>query len=208
MRSPRMRSAAGVAQDRGRADHVVVVLERLALALEDDAGDGPLRASRRTVSTCSTISQASRLRVKPRRPVSQNAQPSAQPTCDETHTLQRGRSSGMRTASKTWPSPGAEEVLDEGVHLAAPAVGDLQPVEPRVLARRPRAAPSRGPRTSVEVVPVLEEDPAQQATCHAWVEVRPGLEERCGRVAAKVDAPAVGVHAASSHGGEPARSAQ
>ena len=58
MRSPRILHPAGMAEDLGRADDVVVVLERLALALEDDAGDRPLRDSRRTVRTCSTISQA------------------------------------------------------------------------------------------------------------------------------------------------------
>ena len=61
----------------------------------------PGASSRRTSRTCSTISHASRLRTRPSRPVAQNAQPSAQPTCELTHTEKRpARSSGMRTASK------------------------------------------------------------------------------------------------------------
>ena len=41
----------------------------------------------RTRRTCSTISQASRLRASPRRPVAQKAQARAQPACELTHAL-------------------------------------------------------------------------------------------------------------------------
>ncbi|AUX32786.1 uncharacterized protein SOCE836_049330 [Sorangium cellulosum] len=61
--------------------------------------------SRRMSRTCSTISQASRLRARPMRPVAQKAQASAQPTCELTHAEYRpGRSSGMRTDSIVAPS--------------------------------------------------------------------------------------------------------
>ena len=60
------------------------------------------RSPRRTTRTCSTISQTSRLRDSPSRPVAQNAHASAHPTCELTHTEKRpARSSGIRTASTT-----------------------------------------------------------------------------------------------------------
>ena len=60
----------------------------------------PVWSRARTTRTCSTISHAARLRVSPSRPVAQNAQASAQPTCELTHTVKRpSRSSGIRTVS-------------------------------------------------------------------------------------------------------------
>ena len=94
--------------------------------------------------------------MKPRRPVSQNAHSSAQPTWLDTQTLQRGRSSGMRTASKTWPSRGAEQVLHEGIDRARPAVRDLQPREVGPFGDRPRGGVAQA-ADAVEVVAVLED---------------------------------------------------
>ena len=166
MRSRADARAAGVAQHARRPHHVVVVLEAAR------PGPGTRRPwsaapgdSRRTASACSTISQGSRLRRKPSRPVSQKEQASAQPTCEETQTLQRGFSSGMRTASKTRPSGRAEQVLDEGIDLAAAAVEDLEPVEPAPLPKVPARALDK-PRHAGEIVPVLADQPMNDAPRH------------------------------------------
>src|SRR5664279_2328275 len=69
----------------------------------------------RTTRTCSTISHAARLRCSPSLPVAQNAQPSAQPTCELTHTVNRcGFSSGIRTASNRAPSVPASKYFTNG----------------------------------------------------------------------------------------------
>ena len=50
------------------------------------------------------ISPVLRLRLKPWWPVEQKRQPTAQPACEETHSVPRS-SSGMKTASTALPSP-------------------------------------------------------------------------------------------------------
>ena len=94
--------AAGIAQHLRGADHVVVVLEGLALALEHDARDRPLR--RLAADGEHLLDHLPGLEVareaEPAR-LAEARRRARSPTCDETHTLQRGRSSGMRTASKT-----------------------------------------------------------------------------------------------------------
>src|SRR5437879_2318903 len=60
------------------------------------------RASSRTAShTCPTISAVLRLRLKPCWAVAQNEQSSAQPTCEEMHSVPRS-GSGMNTISNAW----------------------------------------------------------------------------------------------------------
>ena len=71
------------------------------------------RSSRRTRAKCrtwSTISSAVRSRRSPSRPEAQKAQPTAQPTCVETHTVARPATS-MSTASTGWPSAVENSVL-------------------------------------------------------------------------------------------------
>jgi hypothetical protein len=75
----------------------------------------PLVRWPRTTRTCSTISHAARLRARPSRPVAQNAQASAQPTCELTHTVTRpGCSSGIRTASNRAPSGASSRYFTNG----------------------------------------------------------------------------------------------
>ena len=111
--------------------------------------------SRLTVSTCSTISQGSRLRRKPRRPVSQKrAAERAADLRGDAHAAARLLERDPHRLEDA-PVAGAEEVLDEGVDDAAPAVDDLEPVEPSARRRssaaqafdRPRT-PSRSSRSS------------------------------------------------------------
>jgi hypothetical protein len=65
----------------------------------------PCGSSDRTAMNARTISQASRLRVKPSRPVAQNAHCIAQPTCDDKQMVNRpSLCSGIRTASCNAPS--------------------------------------------------------------------------------------------------------
>ena len=49
----------------------------------------PLASTRAAATTCSTISPADRLRVRPACPVAQNGQPIPQPACDDTHAVAR-----------------------------------------------------------------------------------------------------------------------
>ena len=58
----------------------------------------------RTSIHCPTISQASRLRVRPSRPVAQKEQASAQPTCDDRQRVWWVSKRGMRTDSIRAPS--------------------------------------------------------------------------------------------------------
>ena len=60
-------------------------------------------SSRRISRTCPAISNASRLRLKPIAPVAQNAHCSAQPACDEMHSVTRSPS-GIATVSIASPS--------------------------------------------------------------------------------------------------------
>ena len=85
------------------------------------------RAWPRTRRTCSTISHASRLRASPSRPVAQNAHASAHPACELTHALKRpARSSGMRTASMTWPSAVASASFTNGSTALRPDRAHLE----------------------------------------------------------------------------------
>ena len=147
--------AAGVAQDLGGADHVVVVLERLALALEHDAGHGPLRATRAgRVSTCSTISQASRLRVEAEPAgLAERAGQRAADLRRDAHAAARPLerdAHGLEDAAVVR----AEEVLHEGIDVAPAPVDDLQPLAAPALAQLARER-LRQARHAVEVVPVL-----------------------------------------------------
>ena len=54
--------------------------------------------------TCPMISATVRSRLKPWRPVEQNLQSRAQPTCEETQSVPRS-SSGMKTVSMPFPTP-------------------------------------------------------------------------------------------------------
>ena len=62
-----------------------------------------------------TISAVVRLRLKPWWPVEQKRQPTAQPACDETHSVPRS-SSGMNTVSTALPAPTSNS------HLIVPSV--------------------------------------------------------------------------------------
>jgi hypothetical protein len=82
----------------------------------------PMEASRlrRTIRTCSMISQVSRLRRSPSLPVAQNAHARAHPTCELTHAENRpARSSGMRTDSMRSPSPVCSRNFLKGSRLLA-----------------------------------------------------------------------------------------
>ncbi len=61
-------------------------------------------SSRITSRTWAAISVAVRLRRNPIRPVAQNTQPNAHPTCDEMHSVRR-LPSGISTDSMASPSP-------------------------------------------------------------------------------------------------------
>src|SRR5947208_7047109 len=66
-----------------------------------------LRCRRRKCSanhSCARISPVLRLRLKPWWPVEQKRQPTAQPACDDTHSVPRS-SSGMNTVSTALPPP-------------------------------------------------------------------------------------------------------
>ena len=97
----------------------------------------------RTTRTCSTISHAARLRARPSRPVAQNAQASAQPTCELTHTREAVRVL-ERDPHRLEPRAVAarEQVLHERIELARGLGDDLE----RGHVRRPRAPrrPRRG----------------------------------------------------------------
>ena len=129
--------SARLRHDANGLDDAIEVRERLAHPLEDDPVDALSRAEHveRTTRTCSTISQTSRLRERPRRPVAQKTQPSAQPTCDDTHALNRpARSSGMRTVSNTAPSAEASDTFMKGSRRAPDLGPYLERGEPRGCA--------------------------------------------------------------------------
>ncbi len=65
--------------------------------------------------SCPRISETARSRLKPWRPVEQNPQSSAQPTCEETQSVPRS-SSGMNTASMPLPMPTSKS------HFTVPSV--------------------------------------------------------------------------------------
>jgi hypothetical protein len=71
-------SPHGSGNDLGGLQDRVEVQQRLAMPMNTTprTGNGD---SRRICATCATISQTSRFREKPRRPVAQKAQPKAQP---------------------------------------------------------------------------------------------------------------------------------
>ena len=67
-------------------------------------------SSRRISRTCAAISHVARLRENPMRPVAQNAHLSAQPACEEMHSVTR-LPSGMATLSIASPSGEAKQEL-------------------------------------------------------------------------------------------------
>ena len=97
-----------------------------------------------------TISDASRLRTRPSRPVSQNTQPRAHPTWLERHTVQRSlarrREAGWRmaTVSTRLPSPSrtAKRTVPSA-SCATSAAGMSVSKRDRASAKRPRAGGSR-----------------------------------------------------------------
>ena len=158
--------ARGVAQDARGLDDVVVVLEGLALALEDGAGQRPL--GRLAADGERLLDHLPRLEVPEEAEAAGLAEGAAEGAADlrgEAHAparLLEGDAHRLEDA----PVAGAEEVLDERVDGAAPAVDHLEPVEaaPRAQLgreglrqaaharrgrpgpRRPRGAGRAGPR--------------------------------------------------------------
>ena len=123
--------------------------------------DTPSASSARFAShSWPMISPTVRLRLKPCLPVEQNAQSSAQPACEEMHSVPRS-SSGMKTVSIALPAPTSSS------HLRVPSAGSR--VARRPLARefpRSPASASRsdlrqiGHRVEIGRPPLV--DPAQQ----------------------------------------------
>ncbi len=107
---------------------------------------------RRTTRTCSTISQASRLRTRPIRPVAQKRQPRAQPTCELTQTEKRpARSRGMRTVSMRWPSRvrsatfwNGSRALASSRAISSVGVDAAARMAARTMRRTPPSGPSVG----------------------------------------------------------------
>ena len=104
-----------------------VVLQRLAHAHHHDVGDRALarRAGRGAGAARTRRARAGRrsrrcvrLRLKPWWPVAQKRQLTAQPACDEMHSVPRP-ASGMKTVSTASPSPTSNS------HLIVPSLRDL-----------------------------------------------------------------------------------
>ena len=78
--------------------------------------------------------------------ISQKAQPSPHPACDETHTENRGRSRGIRTVSTSAPSSAWKRYLTNGsTALARRSTHVSRVIRPR--ARISRASACDSPRT-------------------------------------------------------------
>ena len=84
------------------------------------------RAKRSESRYWATISAAVRWRRKPKDPVAQNRQPSAQPACEDRHSVSRSPA-GMRTDSTCSPSSSRHRCLtvpsdERAVHAASSGV--------------------------------------------------------------------------------------
>jgi hypothetical protein len=141
-----------------------VVLQRLAHAHHHHVGDDAVAGLEVAAQEVLGEPQlghdlaAVRLREKPWWPVEQKRQPTAQPACDDTHSVPRS-SSGMNTASTALPWPTSNS------HLMVPSADScwLMTGRPsmRAAVRASRAATWPG-RTSGEVARAALVDPAEQ----------------------------------------------
>ena len=77
--------------------------------------------------SCPMISAAVRLRLKPCRPVEQNVHSSAQPTCDEMHSVPRS-ASGINTVSTPLPVPTSSSHLRVPSRLSCAAIRAGMPI--------------------------------------------------------------------------------
>ena len=177
--------SARVAQDTRGPHHVVVVLERLALALEHDAGHGPFR--RLAPHAQHLLDHLPGLEVAREAEPSRLAEAAGERAADlrgdadaEARLLERD-AHGLEDAAVAR----AEQVLDERVDVAAPPVDDLQPLAAPALAQLARER-LRQPRHGVELVPVLPDQAVHDAARHRQREPRERRDERLGRVAAEV----------------------
>src|SRR5262249_15324575 len=181
--------ARGMAEEGGGLHYVVIVLERLALPLEDDAGHRPLRrlaADRQALPDHLPGLEVAR-EAEPARLAERAGERAADLRRDAdapSRPLERD-ADGFERAAVGRP----EEVLHERVDLASPAIDD---VETRAVAVREEALCRRPgePAHAVEVVLVLEDEARDDPPRHREVEREVGEPggQRLGRVASEVRA--------------------
>ena len=177
--------AAGIAQDAGRLDHRLVVLERLALALEHDAREralGRLAADREHL-----------LDDLPGLEVAQEAQPAglAEAAAEGAADLRRDAHAEARPLERDAHGLEHAAVRERNRYLTNGS---------SALRRRSTTSAGRGgspaassaawafesPRTPVEVVAVLSDDAVDDAAGDARGRARAGRGQGLGRLAAQV----------------------
>ena len=179
--------AAGVAQEGGGPDHVLVVLEGLALALEHDAGDRPLRplpAHREDLlHDLPGLEVAAEARAPGLAEVAAERAADLGGHADAPPRAQERDANRLEHVAVRSP----EEVLHEGIDGAASPVHDLEPRRP--APRDDLAAEGRGEAAhAVQVVSVLSHHAPDDAPGEGEVEIGPGRGQALRGVAAEVEA--------------------